>query len=347
MNTLIPIITRRLQPAGNPGDALICLGLQWLLSQVIQSPKFLLIDKFVPDDFKLYESLIRAAGQIIYAGTPQYNNLDDWCLWYDWDMYASYIAIYDVKLHTVAGGSGYPSTSMGPRQFSRYCLDSKRTRDALLFKKSLTGLCTVRDFHAHQLLSDIGQKVCVLPCTALWSSQWLSIESVASKTVGLVAPSYANVAPELIGCKTHDEVVVWFCSYFLRLKETLHKLGYSTVLVCHGLKEYLVYKDLPIDVFYTNDLVSLVKMYGSLHGVISARLHGAIPVAGMQGKRSLLLGIDTRNSAADVIGIPKLLLGQDDSELAIERYLAGPDDYSTIMKASQVAYEELFHANLF
>lgn len=340
MLEVIPLITRRLDPAGNPGDTFICLGLQWLLSQVVERPSFLLIDKFVPDDFKKYADLIRKAGFLIYAGTPQYNNLDDWCLFYDWAMFKTFIQPMKVKFHTVAGGSGYPGTSMTPQEFSKHCLTNRRTRESLQFKKQLTSLATVRDLHAYRLLTDLGQKVELLPCTALWSPRWLGIEPTQTKVVGLVPPSPRHIVPKLVGCETHEAAVEWFKQYFTKLTKDLKQLGYDTVIICHGVNDYLAYRDMP-NVLYSNDCVSLMHMYAPLHGVISTRLHGAIPVAGMN-KKALLLGIDTRHSAADVIGIPKLLLGVDNPDQALSRYFNGPDDYNSVMTAAQDTYTKLF-----
>ena len=85
----IPLITRVSANKGNPGDGFIRWGLQYLIESYAGClVNWILISKFNKDlDFKSNENILNKIKKVIYAGTPQYNNYDDWKMWYDYEMY--------------------------------------------------------------------------------------------------------------------------------------------------------------------------------------------------------------------------------------------------------------------
>ena len=335
---MIPILTRKEHPAQNPGDVFICYGLQWLIKQVVGAPQFYLIDKFNREDFSQALPVIFKRGKLLYAGTPQYNNYDDWCLWYDWDIYKEFLIPAKIKFTTFAGGAGYPDNSMNPSEFSSYCRSSEKTINILHARTSITECNTVRDEHSFQLLSDLKIKTELLPCTAFWASRWLGLSPKQSDIIGLVPADPHMIKPQLLGFTTLKEVASWQVMLFQRLQERLRELGYGSIIVCHSENEYQNFRFM-YSTWYTNDPVTLLRVYEGLHGVISMRLHAAIPVAGMN-KRALLLSIDTRANAASILGIP-VMKPNEDIDLIISAYFSSSNNLTDKSILAEARYLEL------
>lgn len=344
--SVVPIITRRAMAEGNPGDVFIGWGLQYLVQQVRPEAQILLIDKFSDTDFRRYKRLL-AGTQILYAGMPQYNNLDDWCLWYDWEMFRDYLVPLRTRVLSVAGGSGYPDPRVTPQEFSAHCLKSQKTRNVLRTRSQITDLSLVRDQHSYQLLQDFGMPVRLLPCTALWAADHLGMTDCPepTRTIGLVPPSPGHINPQILGLQTSTEAMQWFVCYFDEIRKQLSHKGYKVRLICNAFGERAYFEDWD-EVFYTNDPVCLMRAYSDVDGVISARVHGAIPVAGFY-KPAVLLGIDSRCSVADPIGIPKLIVGHDDLYQAVDLLLNQDSrPYISAIEAARREYLDVLNAHL-
>lgn len=341
---MIPIISRSSDIKGNPGDVYICWGLQYFLNKIRPNKSHLIINKFNESDFNHYASFIKSAGFVLYAGMPQYNNLDDWQFFYDWDMYTKYLIPWKVRVHTLAGGSGFPSTDMSPKQFSDHLIKNARTLKTLEAKKRITGLATVRDEHGYQLLRDLNQEVHLLPCTATWASRWVNINPSKSNVVGLIPPSPNQFNKDLIQKGTSEQAMAWFNDYFVKIKIELAKVGLDTQVICHSEAEYHHFKK-DKNAFYTNDLYCLLNHYGTVHGVISARLHGALPVAGMN-KQAVLLGIDTRQSAALPLDVPLIKINQATAKETVDTYLDSKSSYKEVMDEAEQKYLKLLDSVL-
>ena len=305
---IIPVMTRKGFSSGNPGDVFICLGLQWLMEKELGPLEWFYFDKFSKKDFEDNKEVLRSAGFLIYAGTPQYNNYDDWQLWYDWGVWLDYLIPMGIDFISIAGGSGFPNPHMTPKEFSDYCLDSRKTRSILNSRGIRTKLNTVRDPHARQLLVDFGTDTVMLPCTATWAARYFNIENGPDTYTALVPPSPLSVRPQDLQVSTREEVREYIVDKYLALYKDMEKKGQNPVIVCHSKSEYNLFDGLGVETFYTNDTAALLRFYSTCFSVVSSRLHGCLPALGLGIKNIVSVPIDTRGSAATLLGIPEVKL---------------------------------------
>jgi len=301
---MTPILTRRDFNEGNYGDAYIAIGLQYLWEKAVDKPvDWLLLDKFNKGkDFDKFEPLIRDAGQLIIAGTPQYNNLDDWSFWYDENVWTSYVARWGLSAWTLAGGSGHASPHMLPEEFADYCAGSAKTRRILKIRDNHSVVTTVRDPHAHALLNRLHIENTLMPCTATWAMHKRGIKKSSNKYVALVAPSATHLSHEATGVSTDNEEgrLQAPADLMPRMYNVFKRMRPNVIVVCHGIAEYVMLRGkIPAeDLFYSNDSHSVLELYSQCELVVSARLHGALPAYGIGGTKVHMIGIDTRGSAA-------------------------------------------------
>lgn len=300
MHTVVPVITRKDFSSGNPGDVFICLGMQWLFEQAFeQSIDWFYLNKFSAADFEKHKDLLGRAGFCIYAGTPQYNNYDDWCLWYDWPMWQEYIIPLGIDFYSIAGGSGFPNPEMTAQEFADHCLSSFKTRSILNSRSIRTKGVTVRDKHAHDLLNQAGTPNILLPCTAVWSSKYLNIKKKPSKYIALVPPNPDSIAPQVLGFKTKLQVEKWVADEWMKLLLSYEDHEHQAMLVCHGIREYELFRKHTDQIYFTNDGKALLQFYAECSLVIGARLHAVLPAFGIGEIKTVFIQIDTRGSAIE------------------------------------------------
>jgi hypothetical protein len=341
MSKLVPVMTRKNFSSGNPGDVFILWGLQYLMEKAFgEKLHWLFLDKFSRNDFAKNQALLKSAGWLIYAGTPQYNNYDDWCLWYDWDVWKEYLIPMKIKFFPIAGGSGFPNPHMTPDEFANYCISSHKTRSILNSRGVRSILTTVRDLHASKLLEKSGIDHEILPCTALWSFDWLGIERSKEELTFLVPPSPKAVGLDVAGMQTYEEVCGLVKSRFLELRDELLKQGHDVRIVCHGPVEYDLFCDVE-DCIYIDDAISLLRQYSDAAIVVSSRLHGALPAYG-GGSRVLSIPVDTRGSAVDLVGMTSIPFSEWNTEsILAEIGCLKPID-TAVLDAARDKYFALF-----
>jgi len=301
ISSLVPVITRVNANEGNPGDGFIRWGMEYIFEKCFnQQIQWLLISKFDKRDLLKHEKLIKEVGFVIYAGTPQYNNYDDWKLWYDDEMY-KVLDEWGVKLVSIAGGAGIPQVDWDEQRFSRYCRQSATTVELLTFRQQIGSLFTVRDKYAHQLLNDLNIPNCLLPCTATWASHYCNINKKSNDCIALVPPSIGVMPQEQVGASNEVEMTVNLLNAYWMLGNSLRrKFPNKTIkIVPHGIKEYQLFKQSlhHSQIFYSNNAQSLLEFYSNCEYVISGRLHGALPAFGIEGTKVISIETDTRGSA--------------------------------------------------
>src|SRR5690606_13115216 len=78
--------------------------------------------------------------------------------------------------------------------------------------------------------------------------------------------------------------------------------GHKPLLCFHNLKDAQLFADEQhIDSIYANTAIALLNIYKQSAGVITGRLHGALPIYGMGGRKAVLGAIDTRASAGELL----------------------------------------------
>jgi len=335
--SLCPMLCRLPGEEDNPGDIFIAIGLQEVLNQALgkhgKPLPWLNLSKFQPGHIKRHLDFVKEAGFLIIGGTPQFNNYDDWCLWYDREMWENFIVPNNIKVFPLAGGSGYPSNKMSPTEFSDHCLNSQETRRVLEMRCDHSPFFTVRDKHAFALLKKFDRKpeVQLLGCPSVFAAKARGIEWESEGNLLIVLPSpgavpfeyiiedTTDIAPELINQIKVDRIMKLFIVCGRALGEE-----YSTkpIFVAHNFPEYMLAKKhgIPEDqLFFTNDYYQMLKMYATADYVLSGRLHGAIPAFGMCGPKVVHVGIDTRMSAIDYFcGISNVRIQDLSTESAME-----------------------------
>jgi hypothetical protein len=300
---LVPVLTRSNPNSGNPGDVYICMGMQYLFEQAYGRPlNWLLLSKFGPQDMEDNLRYIQEAGFLIYAGTPQYNNYDDWCFWYDRELWTDYIEKYDLDMYALAGGGGIPGPSKTPAEFAEHCISSELTCKMLKHREGLSKLITVRDPCASALLSRLEIKHRHLPCTAAWAAPYLGIQKKSNEYVALVLPNAGMVGKKLMGgASSAKEGATRQFELFNDIADYLALRGKKPVFVCHWKPEYDFFsKHMPKHkIFFTNSVNDLLKFYARCELVVSARLHAALPAYGIPGTKVAGIKIDTRGTAMD------------------------------------------------
>lgn len=336
---LVPFYCRLQSEEGNPGDIFIAIGLQKILQDALGSDGNILpwlnLSKFKPGHIKKHIDLVKKAGFMIIGGTPQYNNYDDWCMWYDRELWQEFLVPNKIKVLPMAGGSGYPSTTMNPREFADHCLKSEQTKSILNMRCDISPFFTVRDAHSEALLRRFDRKpeVKLLGCSATFSSMARNIEWGDEGILAIVPPGPGSVpiqyCPEGIRSitdvsKQNEAKAKFVLDKFISCGRTLaEEQGLHPVFVCHNFPEYLMFNDMFIprdQLFVTNDYNAYLDFYARCNTVLSGRLHGALPAFGMCGPKVIHVGIDTRMSAIDYFGewIPNIRFQDMSEEVILE-----------------------------
>lgn len=297
---MIPTMNVSSHCIGNPGDLFIYWGFQYLMHEAFgKALPWLPMSKFNKKEFINRKDLIKKEGYIIYVGTPQYNNYDEWCEYYDWGIWQEIFIPWKLNFYAVAGGAGIPKPGISVKEFTDFCLSSKKTKAILNSKRIRTKYCSVRDKYALGLTQAVGIDSKLFPCTASWSSQFLNIQKRSDRYTVLVPPSAAI---------THDRVVAgnnprdYLFNLYTKLYKDLKAQGKEVVVVSHDAVTYNMFKDV-CNSFYTTDALTLLNFYKDTKEIISSRIHACIPVQGIGDTKVLSLPIDTRGAAVQELGI--------------------------------------------
>lgn len=319
MRKMLPMISTSVRTDHNPGDTFIGIGCQYVIERITGPVNWLILNKFgQKGPWDKHEQIIKEAGLVIYGGMPQYNNYDDWCMWYDKQLWEEVINPRELDVISIAGGGGYPNAEWTPEDFANHCYSSERTRILLKRRTKNTILTTVRDPHAHALLNKIGIDNKYMPCTATFSSRYANVTAEKDRNLTIIVPPSWDSVPNqyVTGEKEEDTRKRW-----LQIYNDIKKEHGNTLVVCHFYKEYMSLKDHidPKDLFFTSDFLSLLKIYGKAHTVISSRLHGTLPAFGINGTKAVNIAIDTRGHAAEIFDkIPTITYGNLSSDAILE-----------------------------
>lgn len=340
----VPCIRRLKTSLGNPGDIFIAEGLEYLFEKE-HDIKWLYLDKFNQKNF--LDTIGRSSTKaIVYAGTPQYNNYDYWSFWYDTDFW-HFARDNKYRVAALAGGSGYPDPHMLPEQFSQDCLRSKLTRDILNVRKLNSDLVTTRDPHSHTLLNDFGIQNSLLPCSASWLYKQYQPDSLEMEDYWVLTPCGWNAVPDVcfVDCRNKPAETV---AYFKRIYNLL-KARLSNVLIClHSKREYDYYKEyFPAGcLFYSESWRELMVFYSKAKGVVSGRLHGALPLITLPGRKIHLIAVDTRHSATNFFSSISKSVYSDPPGYIVDKFLGGADNSGKDLDKFEQEYVSLISTYL-
>tara|TARA_A100001201_G_scaffold143445_1_gene145129 strand:- start:8580 stop:9635 length:1056 start_codon:yes stop_codon:yes gene_type:complete len=347
MKIEIPIVRRLKNSNGNPGDIFIAEGLEYIFEK-INEINWIYLDKFNQKDFT--ENLKKIKVDTIFiGGTPQYNNYDYWKFWYDKELWE--IAEKEkLKVVAIAGGSGYPDPRMSPEEFSSDCLSSETTKNILSLRKKQGVDFTTRDPHSHKLLNDFGIRNILLPCTASWVFKKHKNLIEPTEDYFVLTPSNWTAIPSKYFKDCNNKEKESF-EYYKSIYDEMEKRCLKTLICFHSEKEYNYYKKfLPKEkLFYTKSWKELLAFYSKSKGIITGRLHGAIPFLGLDNRKCHLIAVDTRYSATEFFASITKSVYSDSPKYIVEQFISGPltrvqdlDEYEKIyLKIVKKCFENI------
>lgn len=296
------MLTRLIQNAdeygtANIGDIIIRKGMQYVLNSVFNNNvEWVLISRFsqMPKEDL---DILSTCDAIIYTGMPQYNNLDEWCFYYDDKIWDDLIALKKPILR-LAGGGGYPSETILPEEFSKYLRKSKKTMDVLEKAMKYTVLTTVRDYMAQTFLHDCNFKSTLLPCTGTFGCYDNNIYTTTKKFNAICLD-----AGHLKGRENIKDIIPEFIKTKKYLEKTENKPCKIIAQVPHSDQKFLEGYFDNADIATADNVDDMIEIYKDIDICISSRLHCALPIHGIGG-RSILIKVDSRGTAGHELMIP-------------------------------------------
>ena len=116
------------------------------------------------------------------------------------------------------------------------------------------------------------------------------------------------------------ESLEYYRSIYREMKARLKR-----VVICfHSEKEYNFYLKHfeKSDLFYTRDWVALLDFYSKSKGILTGRLHGAVPFLGLPDRKSHLIAVDTRYSATEFFGCISKSVYLDSPVYIVDQFLS-------------------------
>ena len=319
MKKMLPMISTSVRVDHNPGDTFIGIGAQYLIERVLGPVNWLILNKFgQAGPWEKHKELIKEAGVVVYGGTPQYNNYDDWCMWYDKQLWEEIINPRDIKVVSLAGGSGYPNAEWSAKDFAKHCCSSEQTRIIIGRRRKNQIITTVRDPASHALLNELNFPNRYMPCTATFSMRHAKLTAEPDRNLTILVPPSWDSVP---GQYTKGEKEPYVKQQWLEIYKAVKKEHGKVLVVCHWYKDYMSMRQVipEEDMFFTSDFLSLLKIYTKAHTVVSARLHGALPAYGLPGTKVVSVAIDTRGHATEIFPkIPLIEYGSLTSDRVLE-----------------------------
>ena len=294
----------------NIGDVFIRFGLQYILDQALKPEEieWHLVSRF--SKLKQHDlDLMKTCDFIIYGGMPQYNNLDDWKLYYDDEIWDDLNAL-NVPILRLAGGGGYPSESWTPEQFREHLNKSDLTKDILKKSMSNCKLVTTRDIMAQSFLVSNGIDSKLLACSGTFAPLFMGITETSKKINAIC------LTAEYLKHREDKDLLV---EEFKKTKKYLEDTTGKPCVVIAQVKK----NDIPFleehfdDVVHRDNHMHILEVYKDVDICVSTRLHCALPIHGIGG-RVVLVRVDTRASAGKELGIPIIELSKYTNEQFVD-----------------------------
>ncbi|PKP53801.1 MAG: hypothetical protein CVT92_02395 [Bacteroidetes bacterium HGW-Bacteroidetes-1] len=295
----------------NIGDVFIRFGLQHILNEALKPERieWHLISRFS----KLSQqdlNTMKSCDFIIYGGMPQYNNLDDWKLYYDDEIWDDLNEL-NVPILRLAGGGGYPSEFWTPQEFSDHLNKSELTK--MVLQKSLlhTKLITTRDKMAQAFLDSQNVESTLLPCSGTFACRFRGVEKT-DNTINAICLTAAYFEHR----EDRDRLVEEFkkTKEYLELKTGKPCLYFAQVKksdLSH-LKEWF-----GNHIVHVDNAMDIIDYYKHVEYCVTTRLHFGLPIHGIGGK-VVLVRVDTRAIAGEELDIPVIPLTDYTHEKYVE-----------------------------
>ncbi|MDP2653423.1 MAG: polysaccharide pyruvyl transferase family protein [Candidatus Omnitrophota bacterium] len=190
---------------------------------------------------------------------------------------------------------------------------------------------TVRDALAKEILDGLGLKNELLPCASIFARDLFSVEP---KPPEFFLINYMKLTGHYAWDPGFD-ADVWIRKV-LEVYRIAKKI-YPVKFICHNLQEIREARDIGIprqELFYSRDHRDYIEMYSKGAGGFLNRVHGAMMLASF-GRKSFVVGNDTRIQMASLIGIPAVPVSEVakiDAKSAVDSVLNEQGPFSEAMR---------------
>ena len=267
---------------------------------------------------------------VIQSGAPVY-----WCHkeygshcadneWFDVLVRRRFLKNKKAKLLNIAAGSCQEFASDGT-EFMQCSKDIKYIKEFY----SIASLTTVRDSLAQKILALIGLDAPIIPCPSIFAIDEYALKPQEKKYLVI---NYMKTAGHYTFSKG-IESDKWFNE--LKSFYSYVKSKENILFVCHNEQEVIDARkiDPKVDIFYSNNFLDFMKVYGSAKYGIMNRVHGAFLMASY-GAPSFIVGNDSRAKMASEIGLESMFINDVNSNILINKYES--------LKTSQLIYQNEF-----
>ena len=306
----------------NVGDDFIREGIVYLLKDVVGEFDQILIHKHEPVRpgpglFKLkglreiwkisrkghverYFDRLFKADAIIQAGAPVYwlsdahnSSMAEWAKLF-WHDRVSKIYLEKPVLNLAAG------SCFGLQVKIKTVLQHGELTNFIRDIHRLCRVTTVRDALSKEILDGLELKTDLIPCTSIFARD---LFFVGPKPPEFFVMNYMKLAGHY-ALELKFDPDVWVG----KVLEVYHaaKKFYPVKFICHNMQEIRDTQDIGIsreEIFYSQDYRDYIEMYSKGVGGFLNRVHGAMMLASF-GRKSFVVGNDTRILMASLIGIP-------------------------------------------
>jgi len=288
-----------------------------------------LLDKMIP--IKWTTDKILEADMIIQSGAPVYwcHKLNEsHCCNNEWykplikDRFIKYNS--NVKLLNLSAGSCQKYHSEG----DEFC---EKCNNYIKEFYELSSITTLRDSLAEKILSNVGVKAPVIPCSSIFAIDEHNLKDMGADYVVL---NYMKGGAHYTFGQDID-VEKWereFKNFYFELKD-----NERVIFACHNKKEVdlVLAFDSEAEIFYEkDDYLAYMKFYSKAKFGIMNRIHGAFLIASY-AKPSLIIGNDSRVSMAKEIGLRSYFVNDVTYEILMKEYQylkSGADNYKDRFK---------------
>ncbi len=291
-------------------------GFEWF--KKLKISKFSLptkkIDSLLP--LSISRDKILEADLVVQSGAPVY-----WCHkeygshcadneWYDPLIRRRFSKNHEAKLLNIAAGSCQDYNSDGI-EFNECSKDIEYIKE---FYSTAT-LTTVRDKLAYEVLNSLGLQTSLIPCPSIFAIDEYALTPIKKKYLII---NYMQLAGHFTFGKEIN-IDKWYRelkTFYNNVKDKE-----DVLFVCHNKNEIKDVKNIDpgADIFYSDNFVDYMKVYGTAKYGIMNRVHGAFLMASF-GAPSFIIGNDSRARMAAEIGLESMFIDDVNAEILLGKY---------------------------